>query len=126
MTNVELIETICQGLVNMHEIWAVPVELGIALWLLERQLDLAFLAPTAVSIFAVCFSGSQFPLSDNRVVGIHLPLQASLILWCADGRHWDYGKVYGKCSEGLDRRYPDASGCYCVYAVLYEGNGTFV
>jgi hypothetical protein len=54
MTNAEFIETICQGLTNVHELWAVPVELGIALWLLEKQLGLAFLAPTAVAMFAVC------------------------------------------------------------------------
>ena len=50
-----IIETICQGLTNIHELWAVPIELGIALWLLERQLGLAFLAPGAVAISAVCF-----------------------------------------------------------------------
>jgi ATP-binding cassette subfamily C (CFTR/MRP) protein 1 len=31
----------------------VPVELGIALWLLERGLSLAFLAPTAVAAISV-------------------------------------------------------------------------
>jgi ATP-binding cassette subfamily C (CFTR/MRP) protein 1 len=31
----------------------VPVELGIALWLLERELSLAFLAPTAVAAISV-------------------------------------------------------------------------
>ncbi|KAE9376787.1 putative ATP-binding cassette transporter [Stipitochalara longipes BDJ] len=46
-------ETICQGLTNIHELWAVPIELGIALWLLERQLSLAFLAPGAVAISAM-------------------------------------------------------------------------
>lgn len=50
----EILETICLAFASIHEIWAVPVELGIALWLLERQLGLAFLAPTAVAIFAVC------------------------------------------------------------------------
>jgi hypothetical protein len=35
----------------------VPVELGIASWLLERQLGLAFMAPTAVAIVAVCILG---------------------------------------------------------------------
>ena len=45
-------ETICLGFTNIHEIWAVPIELGIALWLLERQLGLAFLAPAAVAFIA--------------------------------------------------------------------------
>ena len=45
-------ETICQGFTNLHELWAVPIELGIALWLLERQLGLAFLAPAFVAFIA--------------------------------------------------------------------------
>lgn len=47
-----LVETICLGFVNIHELWAVPVELGLALWLLERQLGLAFLAPAAVAFIS--------------------------------------------------------------------------
>ena len=54
MTYLMFLETICQGFASIHEVWAVPIELGIALWLLERQLGLAFLAPAAVAIFAVC------------------------------------------------------------------------
>jgi len=42
-------ETICRGFTNLHELWAVPIELGIALMLLERQLGLAFLAPAIVA-----------------------------------------------------------------------------
>lgn len=43
------IENICQSFVNIHEVWAVPAELGIAAWLLDRQLGLTFLAPAAVA-----------------------------------------------------------------------------
>ncbi|KAL3417106.1 multidrug resistance-associated protein 1 [Phlyctema vagabunda] len=43
-------ETICAGLQNLHELWAVPVELGLALWLLERQIGLPFIAPAVVAI----------------------------------------------------------------------------
>lgn len=45
-------ETICLAFTNIHETWAVPIELGIALWLLERQLGLAFLAPAGVAFFS--------------------------------------------------------------------------
>ncbi|MCJ1434939.1 hypothetical protein MMC27_004309 [Xylographa pallens] len=45
-------EAICLGFENINELWAVPIELGLALWLLERQLGLAFLAPAAVAIIA--------------------------------------------------------------------------
>jgi len=44
-------ETICQGFMNIHELWATPTELAIALWLLNRQLGVAFLAPAMISIF---------------------------------------------------------------------------
>jgi ATP-binding cassette, subfamily C (CFTR/MRP), member 1 len=63
MIDEDLIETICQAFVSIHQLWAVPVELGIALWLLERQLGLAFLAPTAVAMFAVRYLGIGFPHS---------------------------------------------------------------
>lgn len=43
------VETICQGLANVHEIWAVPIELVIALYLLDRQLGVAFFAPALVA-----------------------------------------------------------------------------
>lgn len=75
MTNAEFIETICQGLTNVHELWAVPVELGIALWLLEKQLGLAFLAPTAVAMFAVCL----FPPLKSKQASV-LSLLAPLTL----------------------------------------------
>jgi len=46
-------ETICIGLRGLHELWAVPIELGIALWLLHRQLGLAFLAPAIVALVSI-------------------------------------------------------------------------
>ncbi|KAK0104754.1 hypothetical protein ONS95_005024 [Cadophora gregata] len=45
-------EAICQSYRTLHEFWAVPIELAIALFLLHRQLGLAFLAPAAVAIFS--------------------------------------------------------------------------
>lgn len=46
------LEAVCQGFALIHEIWSVPIELGICLWLLQRQLGLAFLAPGAVAILS--------------------------------------------------------------------------
>ncbi|RDW82931.1 cyclic peptide transporter [Coleophoma crateriformis] len=45
-------ESICSSFQNLHEIWAVPVELGIALWLLQRQIGLSLLAPAAVALLS--------------------------------------------------------------------------
>lgn len=50
--NTAPLEAICQGFELIHELWSVPVELGICLWLLYRQLGLAFLAPGTVAILA--------------------------------------------------------------------------
>jgi ATP-binding cassette subfamily C (CFTR/MRP) protein 1 len=46
----------------------VPVELGIALWLLERELSLAFLAPTAVaaiSVMGIAWTANGPPAVSN-------------------------------------------------------------
>lgn len=64
------LDAICGGFQNIHEIWAVPVELGIALWLLERQTGIYFLNPAAVSI-----------LSTVGVVGISRYIGGSQKIW---------------------------------------------
>ncbi|KAF4340908.1 multidrug resistance-associated 1 [Fusarium beomiforme] len=43
-------ETICLSFASIHEIWASPIECGVALYLLYRQLGMAFLAPMVVAI----------------------------------------------------------------------------
>lgn len=48
----DITEAICLAFTNLHELWAVPIELGIALYLLESQLGLAFLAPAAVAFIS--------------------------------------------------------------------------
>ncbi|EDN98254.1 hypothetical protein SS1G_13112 [Sclerotinia sclerotiorum 1980 UF-70] len=46
---------ICQGFTYIHELWAVPTELFVAMYLLYRQLGLAFLAPCSVAL--LCTAG---------------------------------------------------------------------
>ncbi|KAA8575989.1 hypothetical protein EYC84_006152 [Monilinia fructicola] len=46
---------ICKGSTHIHELWAVPIELSIAMYLLYKQLGLAFLAPCSVAL--VCMAG---------------------------------------------------------------------
>ncbi|KAL2817069.1 hypothetical protein BDW59DRAFT_175603 [Aspergillus cavernicola] len=50
------LETIGQGIRVLHEIWASSVEIGIAIWLLARQIHLACLAPVgfAIAIMGTC------------------------------------------------------------------------
>lgn len=44
------IERIVQGFQTMHEIWSNAIEVGVAIYLLERQLGVACVVPVAVSI----------------------------------------------------------------------------
>lgn len=44
------IETITNGIVSLHELWATVVEIGIAVWLLERQLGVACVIPIVTSL----------------------------------------------------------------------------
>ncbi|KAF7914004.1 uncharacterized protein EAF01_000410 [Botrytis porri] len=46
---------ICEGFTNIHELWAVPIELGIAMYLLYRQVGLTFLAPFSIAL--LCTAG---------------------------------------------------------------------
>ncbi|QKD49139.2 P-loop containing nucleoside triphosphate hydrolase protein [Fusarium oxysporum Fo47] len=43
-------ENICMNFASIHEMWASPIECGVALYLLYRQLGMAFLAPMVVAI----------------------------------------------------------------------------
>ncbi|KAK7398601.1 hypothetical protein QQX98_012010 [Neonectria punicea] len=46
------VERVARGLLNIHEFWACTLELGLGLWLLQRQLGAAFLA--AVITLVAC------------------------------------------------------------------------
>ncbi|OQD90867.1 hypothetical protein PENANT_c001G04474 [Penicillium antarcticum] len=45
------VERIGSGLQYVHEVWASPIDIGLALWLLERQLGLAVVAFASVFLF---------------------------------------------------------------------------
>jgi ATP-binding cassette, subfamily C (CFTR/MRP), member 1 len=44
------VERIVLGMQSMHEIWSNPIEIGVAIYLLKRQLGLACLVPVGVAI----------------------------------------------------------------------------
>ncbi|KAF4926898.1 ABC transporter FUM19 [Colletotrichum viniferum] len=58
------VERIYTGLRLMHEVWANAIQIGLASWLLQRQLGLAFLAPLAIVL--ICFFIS-FAISKRAV-----------------------------------------------------------
>lgn len=52
------VEGICHFLVAIHDLWASPIELGLAIWLLQRETGLALLGPLLVT--AIALSGPSF------------------------------------------------------------------
>ncbi|KAM7214661.1 P-loop containing nucleoside triphosphate hydrolase protein [Rhypophila decipiens] len=50
------IERVRFGLLNLHEFWAVPIEVGLASWLLYNELGIAFVAPLLVVMGSVACS----------------------------------------------------------------------
>lgn len=44
------VERICRGLSTVHELWASPIEIGIAIFLLERQLGAACIVPAIIAL----------------------------------------------------------------------------
>lgn len=101
-------ETICESFRSMHELWAVPVEAAIAIFLLYCQLGLAFLGPTITA------------------AGIH-PLN-SLAMYLTNVQHnsrnrrrvWNLA-THGKGPESMDTRYTDSCRCYSADARIDEG-----
>ncbi len=60
------VERIRIGFLFMHECWSNPIEVGIGLWLLQRQLGAAFAAPIVVvaccvvaEVFVAKFAGPR-------------------------------------------------------------------
>ncbi|ORY68183.1 ATPase-like protein [Pseudomassariella vexata] len=58
------VERIRLGFLNLHEFWANTIEVGLASWLLQRQLGTAFVAPLIVVI--VCVLGGAY---TNKFTG---------------------------------------------------------
>lgn len=44
------VERISSGLQYVHEVWASPIDIGLALWLLKRQLGVAVVAFTSIFV----------------------------------------------------------------------------
>ena len=51
------IDNIAGGIQNAHEVWASPIEVGIALYLLQRQVLWAATMPAVISLLIFYFTG---------------------------------------------------------------------
>jgi ATP-binding cassette subfamily C (CFTR/MRP) protein 1 len=65
---------ISRGLDGLHEIWASPIEVGIAVWLLERQMGAACIVPSIIALGKHTQSSS---FVDNKTIATNLHLAST-------------------------------------------------
>lgn len=58
------VERICDAMLPIHSIWSSPLEVGLAIWLLQREIGLALLGPMFIT--AVAISG---PFIIGKYIG---------------------------------------------------------
>lgn len=51
------VENIASGIQNVHEVWASPVEVAIALYLLQHQVAWAAVIPAVITLAVFFFAG---------------------------------------------------------------------
>lgn len=102
-------ETICNAFRDTQELWAVPIEAALALWLLQREIGQAFVGPAAVALceFQGCDQFSERD-ADNVFESLH-------------GWYPNDCRNSRPSSEDLDSRNPDSSRCNLCHAWCYEG-----
>lgn len=48
------VERICDALLPIHNIWSGPLEIALAIWLLQKEIGIALLGPLFITAMAVC------------------------------------------------------------------------
>jgi hypothetical protein len=100
-------ERISAGLFHLHEIWANTIEIGLAIWLLERQMGVACLVPIVIAIGML-----------EMVVPLPHPTDKVANSCCLGNNEGI--KQCRQSSESLDFSDTAASGCYSFYAKMRE------
>ena len=78
-------ETICLAFVQVHEIWVVPIETGLAFWLIQRQVGFAFLAVAmlaTIGVFASIWLSRFMSTAQKRwiqAIQTHIDTTASML-----------------------------------------------
>ncbi|KAK7730403.1 hypothetical protein SLS53_009022 [Cytospora paraplurivora] len=62
-------ESIVQGLTNVHEIWASPIDIGLALFLLHRETGVACVAPVIIAVLSTLCSIQIAKVTRRRQKG---------------------------------------------------------
>lgn len=72
---------------NIHELWAVPLELAVAMYLLNRQLGIAFLAPAFVALLStlgiIAMSGAMGNAQKYWIEGIQTRIDVTASMLAA-------------------------------------------
>lgn len=73
------VELIAGGAGSLHEIWAAPIEIGVGIWLVERQLGVACLIPVVVAIRTYLVVSSYLPCHYSSI-HFYTPLPISALI----------------------------------------------
>ncbi|KAL2067058.1 hypothetical protein VTL71DRAFT_1482 [Oculimacula yallundae] len=125
-------EAICQSFRTIHELWAVPIELAIALWLLYRQLGYAFIAPTAVALMSTggILIMARYMGRAQKVwmegIQTRVDVTASMLGMMKPCKMLGFSRILGDIIQGLRNHEVKLSNLYrrllCVRVAL--GNST--
>jgi len=82
---------------NFHEVWASPVEIGVAIWLLRRQIGVMYVLPLSI---VICASHSIIQL-QFMLIAVSLYRICSLVF-----------TQNGRQTSDLEPSYPRKNHCY--------------
>ncbi|KAK3858134.1 hypothetical protein Pcinc_035658 [Petrolisthes cinctipes] len=123
-TDTDRIVNACQ---SFHALWSLPLQLSVTLYLLYRQIGIAFLAGVAVTVIVIpinkwlatkigSLSVEMMGYKDRRVglmtEVLRMIKMVKLNAWEATFKHRIYDERYGEVKALAGRKYLDAA---CVY-----------
>lgn len=80
------IETIKDGIVRLHEVWASPIEIALAIYLLNRQLGAASSVPAGFAISTILLRLYALSLTLNRLVAMAATIGVAVFMGKAQAK----------------------------------------
>lgn len=114
------VDKICGSFEDIHELWANPIEIGIASWLLERQLGLGCVGPAFTVICECTITLVILPREARPQQDVSVAIQTNSILVSLHNRDGSTFQEDGPSNDGLDEGYPDPSLYHIQYHKLHE------
>ncbi|QGA17136.1 hypothetical protein EYB26_004806 [Talaromyces marneffei] len=100
-------QAVCNGFLLIHEFWAVPMELTVAIYLLSRQLGIACLAPvivalvSAVGILAIANLMGQAQKRWMKSIQIRVDVTATMLASMKSVKMLGFTDWLGEMVQGL-------------------------